>query len=97
MEDDICHVISSWESRTLLELTLPSFCTAFRGLLGQPVAMDAEVASTMAEVGGFADQTANKRMAFRVDMDREMAQQLGLVVASKIFFMVNPYLGKWFI
>eukprot|EP00434_Breviolum_minutum_P019110 symbB.v1.2.016843.t1/scaffold1296.1/size126233/1 len=36
--------------RTLLELTLPSFCTAFRGLLGQPVAMDAEVASTMAEV-----------------------------------------------
>ena len=38
-------------SRTLLELTLPSFCTAFRGLLGQPVAMDAEVASTMAEVG----------------------------------------------
>jgi hypothetical protein len=38
-------------ARSLLDVTLPSLCLAFHGLLGQPVALDPEVASTLAEVG----------------------------------------------
>ena len=40
-------------ARSLLDVTLPSLCLAFHGLLGQPVALDPEVASTLAEVGGW--------------------------------------------
>lgn len=49
------------------------------------MAMDAEVASTMAEVG----------KAFQVDMDREMwqgsVQQLGLVVFKDLFMFITTW------